>query len=576
MTAPDQRAALRDLRRTRQQRRLGDTEWFDVAYRVYLFALGGLIAVVVASDAIGGVIGDDVTSDDLLTRGPSIAGVFIVVALALGLRSGADGGPVSIEVADVSHLLLAPIGRRDVMIRPVVQRIRSAMFSMALPAAVLGQFIAREVEGSRAAWAAAGAAFGALAGATFVASAVLSHALRSPRWLATAVSALLLGWQGFAAWATWVQASGASPSSDLPDAVRAGPANLAGSIGLWGIRQRGIDVAAVIVIGAAVIGAIGVAGRLRIEPLVRRGRLVSQLRFAATVQDLRTVVLLRRQLRAETLRSRPWFGGRSMVPVAQRPARRRSTSVPAASLAAMVWRRGLRSLRRLPAARLARIATLAIVAGVCGSLAASATLLFLVGMLGALFLLGMESIEPLSQEVDRPDITDSLPIDRGHLFSLHLAAPAALLAVAGLIAAAAATAVRPEQAAAAFAIALPTVWAGALGPVVGAVLDAPTPLAVADTTLLGAPRDAEVSFVPPEFAGFSNAFSTFMPVVISATGLLPLVAMRAEPTAATAARVAVGLALVIGAVILWVRRRDRWGVKIRAFFEAGREQKAAT
>ena len=103
----------------------------------------------------------------------------------------------------------------------------------------------------------------------------------------------------------------------------------------------------------------------------------------------------------------------------------------------------------------------------------------------------------------------------------------------------------------------------------------PTPIAVADTTLLGAPRDAEVSFVPPEFAGFSNAFATFMPVAISAIGLLPVVAMRADPSAETAIRCAVGLVLVVGAAVLWIRRRDEWGVKIRGFFEAGREQRAA-
>lgn len=565
MTVSEQRMALRDLRRTRQRRRLGDTEWFDVAYRVYLFALGGLIAVAVASDAIGGVIGDDVTSNDLLTRGPSIVGLAIVLALGLGLRSGADGGPVSIEVADVSHLLLAPISRRAVMLRPVVQRLRSAMFSLALPAGVLGQFIAREVEGSRAAWAAAAAACGALTGATFVASAVLSHALRIPRWIATAIAGLLVGWQGLAAWATWFE------SSDLPSTLRAGPANLAGSIALWGIRQRGVDVAAFAFIAVAVVSALALAGRLRVEPLVRRGKLVSQLRFAATAQDLRTVVLLRRQLRAETLRSRPWLSRSSVVPVAQRPGRRRAGSVQM-----MVWRRGLRSLRRLPAARLARIATLAVVAGVCGSLAASASLLFVVGLLGALFLLGMESIEPLSQEVDRPDITDSLPIDRGQLFALHLAAPFTLLAVAGLVGAAAATAARPVHAAAAFAIAVPTAWAGALGPIIGAVLDAPTPISVADTTLFGAPRNAEVSLVPPEFAGFSNAFATLLPVVISATGLIPLVAMRADPTAATAVRSAIGMALVVASAILWILRRDRWSVTIREFFEAGRAQQGAT
>ena len=50
------------------------------------------------------------------------------------------------------------------------------------------------------------------------------------------------------------------------------------------------------------------AGHLRVEPLVRRGDLVSQLHFAVTMQDLRTVVLLRRQLRGEQPRTRPWFG----------------------------------------------------------------------------------------------------------------------------------------------------------------------------------------------------------------------------------------------------------------------------
>ena len=420
MTQTDDRTALRDLRRTRQRHRLGDTEWFDVAYRAYLFALVGLIGVVLASDAIGGLIGDDVTTADLLTRGPSLLGIAVVAAIGLGLRSGANGGPVSVEVPDVIHLLLAPISRRRVLLRPVAQRIRSAMFALALPGAIVGQFVAREVEGSRASWAAAGAMFGAVSGAAFVSSAVLSHSLRLPRWAATIVSAALLGWQTAAAWATWNEAD---------SALRAGPANLAGSLALWGIRQRSIDLVAIAFVIVAVGAALALGGRLRIEPLVRRGRLVSQLRFAATVQDLRTVVLLRRQLRAETLRSTPW-GGSPRVPVRSRSQTR------ATSLHTMIWTRGFRSLRRLPAARLGRIAALAAAAGISGSLAVSSSLLFLLGLLATLFLLGMETIEPLSQEIDRPERTDGLPIDRGLLYAHHLVAPAALLAGAAIIAAA--------------------------------------------------------------------------------------------------------------------------------------------
>ena len=556
----DMAGALRDLRRTRQSRRLGDAEWFDVAYRVYLFALVGLTGVVLASDAIDGVVGDGIKTSDLLARGPSVVGLIVVLAFGLGLRSGADGGPVAIEVADIRHVLLSPINRRRALLRPVGQRIRSVTFSFAMATAVLGQFVAREVEGSRAAWAAAGALFGAVTGAVFVTSAVIAHVIRLPRWAATAIAAVGLAWQGAAAWINW------NGPSNSP--LRFGPANLDGSLAFWGIRQQGIDVVAIAVTLAAIALSLALCGGLRIEPLARRGSLVTQLRFAATVQDLRTVVMLRRQLRAETLRSTPW-GGSSRTPISER-------SGSHGSIRSMIWRRGFRSLRRLPASRLARIASLAIVGGVCASLAASSSLLFLLGTLAALFLLGMEAIEPLSQEIDRPDITDGLPIERGRLFAYHLVAPAALLVVAAVLGAAAASILEPSHAAAAFAIALPATLAGAIGPMAGAVLDAPTPIAVADTNIMGTPRDTEQSFVPPEFAGFSNAFSTFLPIVLTSLGLVPIVAMRFDPSAGTALRATIGVALVFGLLVRWVQRRDRWGVAIRSFFEAGRAERQAT
>ena len=55
-------AALYDLRRTRKRRRLGDIEWFDSAYRVYLAALFGGGGVLWLSSAIG--------SDQVSTASP--------------------------------------------------------------------------------------------------------------------------------------------------------------------------------------------------------------------------------------------------------------------------------------------------------------------------------------------------------------------------------------------------------------------------------------------------------------------------------------------------------------------------
>jgi hypothetical protein len=485
------RDTLSDLRHTRQRRRLGDTDWYEIAYRVYLFGLVGLAVVVWLSDAIDGAIGDEVDTADLLARGPAVIGLFVVGAFALGLRSGADGGPVSIEAADIRHVLLAPISRRTVLLRPVAQRLRAAAFLLGLGGAILGQLIATEVEGSRAAWAAACGVFGAIVGATFVSTAVISHAIRLPQWAATLIATSVVAWQGLVAWGIWQDSTGGL--------ARVGPGNLAGRLALWGISQRPVDIISIVVAFAVSAAALALAGRLRIEPLARRGELVSQLRFAATVQDLRTVVQLRRQLRSESLRTRPW-GQRRLI---ARPAPRSGGAVIARSRAAAptrssglpspvhVWRRDSRSLRRLPVARMTRIVILAGLGGLGAALTYSASPLFGLLLLAALFFLGLESLEPLSQEIDRPDLTDSMPIERGWIYAHHLVASAVLLAIVALIGATVTAIIDPDIAVGAFAVALPVVWAGAMGAVVVTVLDAPKP--PSPTTLLGQPRDSESS-----------------------------------------------------------------------------------
>ncbi len=571
VVVPDQRtsrATLAELRTTRQRRRLGDTDWYDIAYRVYLFALVGLALVVWVSEAIDGVIGDGIDTADLLERGPAIIGMLVVGAFALGLRSGADGGPIAIEVADIRHVLLAPLSRRSVMLRPIGQRLRAAVFAIGLGGAILGQLIATEVEGSRTAWAAACGAYGAIVGATFVSTAVIAHSLRIRRWLATVLAAAALLWQSAVAWGIW--------NDETTGLARVAPGNLGGRLSLWGVSQRPIDVLAIAVAIAMAGAALAIGGRLRVEALARRGELVSQLRFAATVQDLRTVVQLRRQLRSETLRTRPWGQRhRPVRPTAAGPARGRAPSagrLDGHPSPLVVWRRDSRSLRRLPAARIARIALLAALGGVGGALTVSASPLFGLVLLGALFLAGLESLEPLSQEIDRPDITDSVPIERGWIYAHHLAAPAVLLVAVGLIGAGAAVVVDPDLGAMAFAVAVPMVWAGALGPVVATVLDAPS--APSPTTLLGTPRNAETSFVPPEFAGFSTALRTLLPVVISAAGTAPVFVARFAGDASSVGRSLVALGLFIGLVVVWVRRRDPWSAKVRTFMEEGQAARA--
>jgi hypothetical protein len=517
--------ALREMRRARRTRRLGELEWFEIAYRVYLAALFGGLAVMWLSDL---VTDEPVTASqlaDVVARGPAVVGLVAVAAVALGLRSGSDGGPISLEVGDARHLMLAPIPRREVLLRPAGQRMRAVAFAAGVTGAIAGQLAARRLPGSAAAWAASGATAAALAGLAFVAVAVVVHALGVPRWAATTLALVLLAAQAAAiAWG-WP-----------------GPGDGLGSLAMWGMRTEPADLVTVGVIITLALVALLVVDRLRLEQLTRRADLVSQLRFAVTVQDLRTVVLLRRQLRGERPRSTPWVG----VP--------RTKGGPGA---AVVWR-GLRGLTRYPAARLARMAALAILAALAVVAVLRGTTPAVLAAGVALYLLGLDAIEPLSQEIDHPDVADGVPRPRGWVLLRHLTAPIVAVAPFAVLGAATIAVAEPAAAVAAFALALPVTVAGACGSVVSVVRDAADPL------------QASTAAVPPEFAGASSFVRMAVPVVISTIPALTVLAMREFPEPGTAVRMAVLDVLLIAATATWVRKRDDWREKLRSYSEAGR------
>jgi hypothetical protein len=523
-------SVVAQMRRTRRVRRLGNLEWFEIAYRVYLAALvGGGIVLWLSS-----LVSDEPATASqiaaLQEHGPAVLGAGAALAAALGLRSGSDGGPVSIEPPDVRYLLLAPIPRGQVLTRPVVQRLRSLAFIGLLVGAIAGQLAARRLPGSGAAWAAsAGVALAAM-GALFVAVAVIVHVLRMPRWLATALALAVLVAQALA----------------IAGTIPAGPGDTLGSLALWGMRVHPIDVVGIAVVVALSVVAVLVAGWLRVEPLVRRGDLVSQLRFAVTMQDLRTVVLLRRQLRGEQPRPRPWL--RLAATTTGTPTR-------------AVWQRGWRGLLRYPIARLARMAGLALVAGVSAAAVLRGTTPAIVGVGIALYLLGLDAVEPLSQEIDHPDHSDGVPIARGWLMVRHVAAPALALVPFALVGALGVIAFEPDSWWGALALCVPCTWVGVGGAVISIVRDAPDPLA---------PPTAASAAVPPEFAGFTSTMRLLYPLAVSVIAGLPALAAREVPGIGTVVRMLVAMVIVAAGVTWWVRRRDEWRVKIREFMDAGR------
>jgi len=538
-------AALRHLRRTRQLHRLGNIEWFEAAYRVYLLGFFGGGSVLWLSTSITDSEVSATAAVDVAAHAPAALGLLACVALLAGLRSGAQGGPIALEGADVAHVMLSPVDRRLALLRPTSQRVRGAVFSSAVAGAIAGQLAGRRMPGSVLAWVGGGALFGASVALLWAGSALLAHTLRLPRWAATAAGVAAITWQAIAV------------ARELP-----GPANSFGSLGLWGWQQHATDLVATGASLVAVIAGFVLLRRISLEALARRSALVAQLRFAVTMQDIRTVVLLRRQLNQEVSRRRPWLQ--------LRPPK---ASAGSRALFITVWRRGWHGLLRFPATRLVRLVALAASIGLLQAATVRGTTPALLGSALLGFVLGLEVMEPLSQEVDQPNYTDSFPVERGELMVRHLAAPLTALVPLSVVSAAAAVLALGHSSSAiapAAILALPTLLGGVAGGIVSIVRDAPDPFS----------SSRQQAFVPPEMAGVSTAIRLLWPLMVSTAGtctvLLPRAALRtgASP-AAGAARAALGSLLVIGLVVYWVKVRDRVRARIRSFLDEGRAQTMA-
>ena len=545
------------MRRTRQRHRLGNIEWFDAAYRAYLVGFFGGGSVLWISSSVHDASLSAAAAADVAHTAPAVVGLLAAVVLLAGLRGGAQGGPVALEAADVMHVMLSPVDRRLALLRPALQRVRGAMFVGVAAGVIAGQLAGRRLPGTVLAWAGAGALFGASVAMLWAGAALLAHAVFAshssrPRWIATALGAVVVVWQSVAVFGVF----------DNGSLRVAGPMDAFGSLALWGWRQHSTDLIAVAVGSIAVIAGLLLLGRVSLEALARRSALVAQLRFAVTMQDLRTVILLRRQLNQEHTRRNPW---RRLRP---------SASPRSTTLTGAVRRRGWQGLLRFPATRVVRIAALAAAFGVLqAAVVRGTTPAVLISALVA-FVIGLEVMEPLSQEVDQPDRTDSFPIERGQLLARHLFAPTVALVPFAVIAGAAATLTlgSTDAIVPAAIFAFPNLIAGAAGGVVSIVRDAPDPFSV----------DRLQTFVPPEMAGFSTTMRLLWPIVISAVGCSMVFILRATVDAgdsgsglgAAAIRGALGSVLLVLLVGYWVKVRDRARRRFKAFMEAGRAHAA--
>jgi hypothetical protein len=507
--------SLAEWRRWRTRRRIAELAWIDALYHAELTGL----ACAVAFYALAGVIGDGALSAsqmaDVTRSGDAWLGLAAAVALAVGLRSGSRGGPLVLEQADVRHVLLSPVDRRRALRGPALRQIRFQLFVAACSGLAVGFLAAHRLTGSTAGWMASATAFALATVALAFGAALLASSLRLPSWAGTAVAIGLVG----------------AAAADVAGVIPASPTAPWGRIGMWPVQPPAPGILAV-AISLVVLGA-GLArlGRVSLESAERRSRLVGQLRFAATLQDVRTVVVLRRQLALELPRLRPW------VRVRVRGTERRP-----------VWRRGMRGALRWPAARVGRLVLLGVVTGLAlrGVWAGTTPLLVLAG--AALFLAGLDATEAMAQELDHPSLTESVPVAAGSLRVRHLPVAVAVMALVAAVGVAAAVLVEPGTGA--LELALVCAPAGALAGVAGA-----------GASLVAVPDPVEALLMPPEVTGAYQAFRIARPLVLALAGTLPVLAARAAdgaggPAVAVAGTAALAVVAGFGVFVMWLRSRE--------------------
>ncbi|MCB0951326.1 MAG: hypothetical protein M9922_12315 [Microthrixaceae bacterium] len=509
------RGAVADLRHTRQRRRLGDTQWGELAYRVYTTAFFCLVIVIM----ISGAIGDDPVSPsavvDIAELGPKWAGLLLSLVILGGVRSGSRGGPLALEAADVQHLLLSPADRTTTLRRPTLGLLGYGIFTGTAVMAVTGSFISQRVPGGTAEFVWAGALFGAVLTATMFGSALLTCSRLLPRWLLIGTAWILLAWS----------------VADIADRVPGSPTSLAGDLLFWPMRRGTPGLAWVAVaIVLVVVGTLTVGG-LSIEAARRRTQLVGQLRFAVTQQDLRSVVLLRRQLASEVPRNRRWF--------------------PVPALVARKWPifgRDLHSVSHWPLIRIARVTVLVCGAALAARAMFSGTTPLLVVAGAATFIAATDATEGLSQEVDHPTLLESYPMAQGDVLLRHLVAPCVVMALAGCLGLAVTYAFDPST---------EVLRVGAIG-LLTASLSAVAGAAISIVSQIEVDTGSDV-LMTPEVAGPRLVIRTVWPPLVAVAGFLPVLVaanVGSGDPASAAAVTALPVLMLVAAVFGWVRFRD--------------------
>jgi hypothetical protein len=503
-TGPD--VVLREMRSARRKNRGAQRDWIDAWYELWLRGFFAIVVIVVVPIILTGNELGPKSIVQFRDHAPGVASIIVALGLWVALRAGAGGAPLAPAGPDVMYLLLAPLPRARVLRPLAANQLRTAVTGGAIVGAATGLAAAARLPSGPGVWALCGLVAGPCLAAAFWGAVAVASARRLRPLVTDAIGAVLVaGAVADAFFHTWI-----APSTWLASLTL---------LPLHGLVPP-IAAAAGIAFAIAVpVAALIAIGGTSIEPLLHRSALTSQLRFAASLQDMRTVVLLHRQLASEKSRSRPWL---------RLPTR--------ATVRRPVWRRGWHGYLRWPIDRVVRV--LALLGGaVALTYAARSTHLLIIVAGSALFVAALDVVEPFGAELDHPTSLLTYGVSIRAVLLRNLAAPIVALTGVALVGAGIVTAATGEHVMLIVACAISASLAALAGSALNVALGPPT-------------SELAMVVTMPEVYGLILLVRQGLPPAIAIGGLAPIAVASASGDVAAVA-VAVGVSALSVGVLLY-------------------------
>jgi hypothetical protein len=443
--APDTgslRNAVRALEQARRDNRRRQLDVWDAIYQAYLVGFSVLAVLALASAVLPAETVSDPTLAWIAERGPAAIGLVISAAVAVALRSGARGGPLVFDPPTVYHVLQSPVDRPFVTRRVAADQLRSGLAWGAVAGATAGLAASASLPGSTFGTAAGFAAAGSATAAAAIGSGLVASGRRWSLSVATIAGVSLVAWSVL----------------DLAMGAHTAPATNLGTLAVWDLASTPGIVVPLLLLALVVSAGMAVCGGVSIEASRRRAGLVSQVRFALTMQDLRMVVLLRRRIAQSGQRRTPWL----------RIGRSAGTRAP-------YLRRSIQSHVRLPGSSLLGLVALIVSSAALFVVAARGIAPVALGSPLLLLVAAHMLLEPLAQEADHPTAWEAHPARAGTVVTRLTASAVGPMVLAGLLTGLLAAAASGEG------VALVVFPLGAVGALAGAAVSTmmgASPLAV--------------------------------------------------------------------------------------------------